>query len=110
MAKFYGKIGFAITSETSPGVWDATVIERNYPGEVIKRTHRYTSPEKINEDLNLSSSISIVADSFANKNLGSMKYVKFMGTNWKIESIEPSYPRLILNLGGVYNGPTSDVA
>ena len=110
MAKFYGKIGFAITGEIRPGVWDDAVIERDYVGDTIKRTYRYSSSDKVNDDLTINNSISIVADSFANENLGTMKYVKFMGTNWKIESIEPAYPRLILNLGGVYNGPTSETA
>ena len=32
-----------------------------------------------------------------------MKYIEFMGTKWKITSVEKLYPRLILIVGGVYN-------
>ena len=110
MAKFYGQIGFAITEEVRPGVWEQTIVEREYYGDVVNNTYRYSSSDKVNDDLTISSNISIVADSFANENLGTMKYIKFMGTNWKIESVEPVYPRLTLRLGGVYNGPAPKTA
>lgn len=107
MAKFYGPIGYAIPTETRPGVWKDKIEEHNYYGDVIRNNSRWTSSsESTNDDLTLSSQISIVADPFANNNCHSMKYVRFMGANWKITGIEPRYPRLILTIGGVYNGPT----
>jgi hypothetical protein len=30
-----------------------------------------------------------------------------MGANWKITNVEVEFPRIILTLGGVYNGDTS---
>lgn len=107
MAKFYGPIGYAVPIETRPGVWKDEIEERNYSGDVIRDTSLWnTSQNSTNDDLNISKQISIVADLFANNNCHFMKYVRFMGANWKITSVEPRYPRLILTIGGVYNGPT----
>jgi hypothetical protein len=105
MAKFYGPIGYAETKETTPGVWTDTITERNYAGDVVRNTSRWSSSStSTNDDLNINNQISIVSDPFANMNFHSMKYVEFMGTKWKITNIEPKYPRLILTIGGVYNG------
>ena len=104
MNKFYGKIGYAITIETTPGVWVEQIVERSYYGDVIRNIRRLQSSENLNDDINVSNEISIVADAFANQNFHSMRYVEYMGTKWKVSSIEVKYPRLILSIGGVYNG------
>ena len=88
-------------------MWKDTIKERNYYGDLIRDTSRWTaSPDSTNDDLTINNQISIVADPFAENNFHSMKYVRFMGANWKITSVEPRFPRLILSVGGVYNGPT----
>ena len=104
MAKFYGKIGYAEMSETSPGVHKEQITERNYYGDLIRNTRRLQSGDKVNDDVNVANEISIVADPFANENFHSMRYVEFMGAKWKITNVEVQYPRLILTMGGVYNG------
>lgn len=104
MAKFYGKIGYAITKETTPGVWVEEIVERSYYGDVIRNIRRLQSSENLNDNINVSNEISIVADAFANQNFHSMRYVEYVGAKWKVSSVEVKYPRLILNIGGVYNG------
>lgn len=104
MAKFYGKIGYAILTETVPGVWVEEIVERSYYGDVIRNIRRLQGSENLNDDINVSNEISIVADAFANQNFHSMRYVEYMGAKWKVSSVEVKYPRLILNVGGVYNG------
>lgn len=107
MAKFYGLIGYSVSTEVRPGVWKDTIEERNYYGDLIRDTSRWTaSQDSTNDDLTINNQISIVADPFAENNFHSMKYVRFMGANWKITSVEPRFPRLILSVGGVYSGPT----
>lgn len=106
MAKFYGKIGYAETSETAPGVWMDTVIERIYFGDELKNTRRWETGEGLNDDLTINNTISIVADPFAYQHFHTMRYVEWMGVYWKITNIEVQRPRLILTIGGVYNGPT----
>ena len=104
MAKFYGKIGYANTVETKPGVYEEQIVERSYYGDLIRNTRRLQSADQVNDDINISNEISIVADPYATNNFHTMRYAIFMGTKWKISNVEVSYPRLILTLGGVYNG------
>lgn len=104
MAKFYGAVGYAVTEENTPGIWDERIIERMYYGELIRNTRKLQSTEYLNDDINISNEISILADPFAYANFHSMRYVDFMGAKWKIISVEVQYPRLILTVGGVYNG------
>ena len=102
MAKFYGAIGFAVTEESSPGVYKETIEERNYYGELIRNTRRLQTSDKLNDDINVANEISIISDPYANQNFHAIRYVEFMGSKWKISSVEVSYPRLILTLGGLY--------
>ena len=104
MAKFYGTIGFAETVETAPGVWTENIVNYNYFGDIIRNARRLQSSDQLNDDINISNEISIVADPYANQNFHSMRYVEFMGAKWKITNVEVRYPRLILTVGGVYNG------
>lgn len=104
MSKFYGKIGFATLTESVPGVWEESVDERPYTGDLIRNTRRFQDSENLNDDINIANELSIVADPYANRNLGSIRYAEFMGAKWKVSNVEVQYPRLILTLGGVYNG------
>ena len=104
MNRFYGAVGYAETVETSPGVHVERIIERNYSGDVIKNVRRLESSGGVNDDINISNNISIIADAYAHENFLQMRYAEFMGVKWKITSVEPQRPRLILILGGVYNG------
>lgn len=104
MAKFYGPIGYAETVETRPGVWDEQITERMYFGDLVRNTRRLQDSGTLNDNINVANEISIVADPFANENFHSMRYVEFMGTKWKISNVEVQYPRLILSIGGEYNG------
>ena len=82
MAKFYGVIGYAVTEETKPGVWTEKIIERMYYGDLTRNTRRLQSAEQLNDNINVAN----------------------MGAKWKVTSVEVQYPRLILTMGGVYNG------
>lgn len=103
MAKFYGTVGYADTVETAPGVWEDGIVEYPYFGDLIRNTSQVQPGESLNDNLNIANQISIVADPFARKNFHKMRYVVFMGSKWKITSVEVGYPRLILTIGGVYN-------
>ena len=104
MAKFYGVIGYAEQVETSPGVYVNEITERSYSGDLTRNTRRLESSGYLNDDINIANEISIVADPFAYDNFHAMIYVEFMGAKWKISSVEVQHPRLILTIGGKYNG------
>ena len=102
MAKWFGKIGYAETEEISPGVWKEQIVEHEYYGDLVRNTRRLQTADKINDDIIVSNELSIVSDPYANQNFHAIRYVEFMGSKWKISSVEVSYPRLILTLGGLY--------
>jgi len=104
MAKWFGKIGFAETKETTPGVWEEAITVREYYGDATRNTRRLQSSNNLNDNVVVSNDISIVADPYAIQNFHAIRYVEFMGAKWKINNVEVSYPRLILTLGEVYNG------
>ena len=104
MPKFYGSIGYAISKETTPGVWVEDIVERQYFGDVYRNTRKLQSGNQVNDSIDISNEISILSDPFANENFHSMRYVTYMGAKWKVSSVEVRYPRLILTVGGLYNG------
>ena len=104
MAKWFGKIGYAITSETESGIWEPTIVDKEYYGDLTTDRRKRQNSGEVNDNINLANVISIIADPFAIQNCSYMAYVEVMGTRWKISDIEVQYPRLILTVGGVYNG------
>lgn len=112
MAKFYGKVGYSEQQETRPGVWEDVIVERNYYGDVLRNTRRLENDsQKLNSDLSVSNTISIVADAYAHEHFFAMKYLVWAGAYWIISDVEVKHPRLELRLGGLYHGekaPTPD--
>ena len=106
MAKWYGTIGFGVTEETTPGAWEEVdIVERNYYGDIIRDTRRYSTPSTLNDNLDISNQLSVLADAFAYNHFHTMRYVDMYGVRWKVSNVEVQRPRLILTVGGVYNGP-----
>lgn len=104
MSKYFGKVGYGVPEETRPGVYKPQIVEKEYYGDIVRNIRRYEGSGKVNDDLNINMSLSIVADPFAYQNFHQIKYAEYMGAKWKASSVEVQRPRLILTLGGVYNG------
>lgn len=102
--KFCGNVGFVYQEETEPGIIGNVVAERTYYGDVLKNFRKWIDRDKINDDIVCNNEISIIADSFATENFGAMRYVEYLGQKWKIATAEIEYPRIVLTLGGLYNG------
>lgn len=109
MPKFFGVIGFSTTVEEpeNSGIHKNIFVEKKYFGDILKNVKRAETGESINDNIVLSNQLSIISDPYARENFSMMAYAEFMGTKWKITSVEVRYPRLLLTLGGVYNGPTT---
>ena len=105
MAKYYGAVGYAEPYEKADGVNDERIIRRNYYGDVLRNYRRLENQAQINDDLNVSNTISIMADAYAYKHCYSIRYIEWMGSKWKVTGLEINRPRLILTIGGIYNGP-----
>lgn len=111
MAKWFGAIGFTETIEDPPGsdVWVPQVYERNYYGDVLRNIRKNRISSGVNDDIDISNQLSIISDTHAMEHMQEMTYITWMGARWKIVSVEIQFPRLILELGGVWNGPTPSV-
>lgn len=105
MARFFGKIGYGETMETAPGVWQDVITEKDYYGDVVRNSRGLREGEKVNNDLTVGNSISVVADAYANEHFFAIRYIKWAGVLWIVDDVLVESPRLILRLGGVYNGP-----
>lgn len=106
--RFYGVVGYgdSVQEPAGSGKYKQTITERPYYGDVVHASSQAVPGDKVNDDITVSNSISIVADDFAVGNFMHIKYVEWAGTRWKVTHVEDQRPRLILSLGSVYNGPT----
>lgn len=109
--KFSGIVGFWFgDKEVKPGVYRPKIEEKTYVGDILSNRRRFQQAENTtNDDLIVTSQISILSDLYLQKNWPSIKYVVWNGTAWKVTNVDVSYPRLTLDLGGVYNGQRPSV-
>jgi hypothetical protein len=106
MAKYFGKIGYGHSVERQNGVWEDEITERKLYGDVVRNARRLVTGDEVNSDLSTTNSISVVADAYALQNIFAIRYLEWMGRLWFVTDVEVQAPRLLLRLGGVYNGPT----
>jgi hypothetical protein len=106
--RFYGAVGYAVSTETSPGVWQEIITEKTYFGDVLNNARRLEAPSMVPPEVNpgvaLENSFSILADADAYDNFTKMRYVLWEGSYWQITSTQVRRPRLILTIGGVWDG------
>lgn len=108
MPRFYGRVGFGETLESSPGVHAEVITEHSYFGDVFRIMRRLAEGEHLNDDVSVSNQISIVADAYANEHFHAIRYVEWSGSLWTVSLVTVQAPRLVFELGDVYNGPTPD--
>lgn len=106
MARFYGEVGYKETVDQGNGVWKPALTKKNYTGDVVRNSKSFDSDEKVNDDLRVGNSISIVADEYAYSHFHAILYVQWAGSLWKVTDVEVQRPRLLLRMGGKYSGAT----
>lgn len=109
--KFYGSVGFWIEDlETKPGVYVPGFVERPYAGDVNWNNRHFQSSENQNETIRLNNQISILSDLYSQENFASIRYVIWNQIKWRVTNVEVNYPRLVLTIGGVYNGSGTEAS
>lgn len=109
MARFFGAIGYAEPAvETSPGVYEERIIEKQYYGDIQRVSRKYQAADNINGEITVNHQISVVADAYALQHFFSIRYVNWSGTNWLVNTVEVARPRLTLYIGMEYHGATAD--
>lgn len=109
MAKFYGQVGYTVSHETSPGIFEEEIIEHDYSGEILQNYKKNDNGEGPIDNIQISNRISFIADPYAYDHFHAIKYVKWRGISWKVSAVTVEYPRLILTIGSVYNGPAAEL-
>lgn len=102
--KFSGMIGFVRSEEVNTGVWKSISEEKHYKGDVLRKIVKWQPAEKATDDININNQISIVANPYVYEHLHEIRYIVWHNVAWKVVSIEDKRPRVILEIGGVYNG------
>jgi hypothetical protein len=107
MARFFGELGYAESNvETVPGVFRDVIVERQHFGDILQNIRNLRDGQYVNSDITVNNRISVVADAYALEHFHAIRYVKWSGVRWLVDSVTVQRPRLILELGGVYNGDT----
>lgn len=96
-------IGFATTKETRPGIWEEVIEEKSYYGNLTKQVRSLYSSDNINDGINISNNISIVANPYLTEHIFNMRYITFQGAKWKITNVEIKERRIELTIGGLWN-------
>ena len=102
MSRFSGKLGFVMTHETEEGVWLENVVELQVKGTIRSLYVRNDNSASVNTNLRLTNEISILMDTKIKTYLETLKYVVWKGSKWEVQSIGVNYPRMTINLGGLY--------
>lgn len=108
MSRFYGIVGYTSDEIQGTDIHVNVPVEKPYKGDLIKNSRRLENGIGVNDDIKLSNQISIVADPYAINHMHTIRYVKWRGGVWKVDLVDYEPPRLILTLGGVYNGETAN--
>ena len=103
MVKFAGQVGYISQEESVPGVWTPVEKTRQMKVDFYMESSRHQNGDKVNKDISLNHRISLVGDAYAFDNYYAMRWIEIDGIKWDIVSLEVKRPRIIVNVGGLYN-------
>ena len=106
-----GVIGYGEQTKIRPGVVEDVIIEKKFRGETVRPpSSGHDEGGKVNDDLKVGVTLSIVAGAYHSTHVHAIRYITWQGKRWKVANVDVAHPRLIMRLGGLYNGPTPDPA
>ena len=83
-------------------MWLEDIVELPVKGTIRSLYVRNDNSSSVNTNLRLTNEVSVLLDSKIQTYLETLKYVIWKGSKWEVQSIGVSYPRLTINLGGLY--------
>ena len=108
MGKAVCKFGFGINTEVETDIWEDVISEKGpYYGDILRNNQSYDQGDTLSGDVRITNQLSIVGDDFLFENLENVRYILYKNQR-RIVSLEEAYPRVTINLGGIYNGPTPE--
>lgn len=103
--RYSGKFGFAESTETAPGVMEDVITERDYIGDVVQRTETLSVNDSVLPQYRTTTSVSVLSDGVLAETYKNLRYISYMGSNWSVSSAVFQFPRLVVYIGDIYNGP-----
>jgi len=100
-----GVIGYGVQTKIRPGVVEDVIVEKKFRGDVLRPSSGPDEGGKVNDDLKVGLSISVVAGAYHARHVHQMRYISWQGQLWKVANVDVAHPRLIVRLGGLWNGP-----
>lgn len=104
MAKYAGLVGYVTELETKPGVWSPSESSKRMRGDIIRQSSSNQNDDKVNSDISLNHRVSLVGDAYAFGNYYNIKWIEIDDAKWEASSVEIQRPRIIVTLGGLWNG------
>lgn len=104
--KYSGKVGFADTREITIDVYEEGIVEKHMIGDFLRYSSQYhfVSQSTVS-DIQANHRISLIGTPYAREKFQKMVYITINGERWRISAAELATPRIIVTLGGIYNGP-----
>lgn len=104
MARYTGLVGYVTQEETVPGVWSPVDNPKVMKGDVIRQSSTNQDNGKVNGDISLNHRVSLLGDAYAFETYYAIKWISIDGRKWEVTSVEVQRPRIILTVGGLWNG------
>ena len=117
MTKFVGTLGVVksqvekIIDGVPSGIFEDQVEDYLVAGDILQHTHRNDGSDKVNGEVTLQNRFSIYPPASLLEEMNQPNtalYLKVFGGCWKVTQFQVSPPRLILTVGGKYDGKTAD--
>jgi hypothetical protein len=110
--KYYGDVTFVIQQEdpNAPGNWKEYKVVKPYKGDWTRLESRWNPSDKINDDKRINNQLEIIADTFSSINFTNIRCIKWMGHQWAVTTVTPRPPKLVLEIGGLYNAGTESLS
>ena len=104
MAKYSGLVGYVTQEETVPGIWSPDENPKMMRGDIIRQTLSNQDNGKVNNDITLNHRVSLLGDAYAFSSYYAIKWIEIDGRKWEVTSVEVQRPRIIVTVGGLWNG------
>lgn len=103
--KYYDDVTFVIQQEDTeaPGNWKEYEVTKPYMGDWKRVESKWTGGDKLIDDKRVNNQLEIISDPFAVMNFTHIRYVKWMGQLWSVNTVTLRPPRIVMEIGGLYN-------
>jgi len=110
--KYYDDVTFVLQQEDpqAPGDWKEYTIVKPYMGDWKRVESRWNQGSNLIDDKRVNNQLEIISDPFAVTNFTHIRCVKWMGHEWAVTTVTLRPPRIVMEIGGLYNASTEQAS